>query len=191
MGPLRWLDWYGDGSLYMVDLALACCALEVEAAGWRRRVTTGTDEAGPHDLQARVRGTVGGARLAPGDRVGETIDDAPLLPDDLARGVAAEAPPALGDRAQIVVVVSGTVTDRLVPAVLGLIDGVTRVSGRVPTVVSFGACASSGGPYWDSYAVTKGVDEVVPVDVYVPGCPPPPEVLAEVLDAIANRRLVT
>ena len=79
-----------------------------------------------------------------------------------------------------VLVVSGTVTRKLGPLV-------QRLHAELPgsvRVLAFGACASSGGPYWDSYSVVSGVDQLVPVDVYVPGCPPRPEALLDGLQAL-------
>ena len=81
-------------------------------------------------------------------------------------------------------VVAGTVTDKLAPFVLNAFQD-TPTPRRV---LSFGACSNSGGPYWDSYCVTKGVDQLIPVDVYVPGCPPRPEALLEGLALVLRSR---
>ena len=74
-------------------------------------------------------------------------------------------------------VVAGTVTARLAPAVRSAWEALPEPRAAL----AFGACTASGGPYWDSYSVVPGAHELVPVDAWVPGCPPRPE---ELLDGI-------
>ncbi len=80
-----------------------------------------------------------------------------------------------------VIVIAGTVTDALVPSVLERIEQFPHAQ-----IMSFGACATSGGPYWDSPPVSKGIDQFADVAVYVAGCPPRPEALITALVKLAE-----
>src|SRR5215469_8558336 len=150
----------GGFSLRVFDAGLACCAVEVSAA-LRRYAELHPD---------------GGSGLGEGSDLGSSAE----------RGEGSG--PGGGPSPVNVLVVAGTVTDKLAPLVLAAY----RDLPEPRRVLSFGACSNSGGPYWDSYCVTKGADQIIPVDVYVPGCPPRPEALVHGLrllhDAGGERR---
>ena len=99
---------------------------------------------------------------------------------DLARfgSEAFRASPRQAD----LMIVSGRLCNKMVP----VIKQVYQQMAEPKWVLAMGACASSGGVF-DNYAVVQGVDNVIPVDVYVPGCPPTPDAVIDAIQKLRGR----
>jgi NADH-quinone oxidoreductase subunit B len=90
--------------------------------------------------------------------------------------------PRFTPRQSDLLMVVGTVNHKLAPVLLRVYEQMTEPKW----VVAFGACASSGG-FYDNYTAVAGIDKILPVDMYIPGCPPRPETVLDALIHLQRR----
>ncbi len=94
-------------------------------------------------------------------------------------GIDLKVSPREGD----LLIVAGPISKKMVPFI-------NRIYEQMPYpkwVIGFGACALTGGPFYMSYSVLKGIDRIIPVDLYVPGCPPHPYSLVKAINMIKEK----
>ena len=131
------VNWARRNSTWPLLFGLACCAMEMIAAGTAR-----------HDIA----------------RYGSELFRATPRQADL-------------------IIVSGRVSNKMAPVIRRLHDQMLEPKW----VIAMGICASAGGPF-NNYAIVQGVDKIIPVDVYVPGCPPRPEALLYGMELLRQKQ---
>ena len=102
--------------------------------------------------------------------------------DGARLGLPAGGPPSTAPRSSDVLIVAGTVSEKMAPWLLELWEQMLAPKWAM----AVGACAACGGPF-PTYAVMQGIDRVLPVDVYVPGCPPSPQAMLEGLKHLETK----